>query len=104
MSTLSTHVLDTSTGEPAADIAVHLSRSTDEGWEYLAGTATDDDGRAGDFGELADGTYRLGFETGDYGNEFYPFVHVVFVVDASREHYHVPLLLSRYGYTTYRGS
>ena len=104
MSTLSTHVLDTSTGEPAADMTVHLSRSTGEGWESVATMTTDDDGRAGGTGELDAGTYRLGFETGEYGNEFYPFVHVVFSVDESRGHYHVPLLLSPYGYSTYRGS
>lgn len=104
MSTLSTHVLDTSTGEPAAGLFVHLSRSTGNGWESLAELLTDDDGRANEFGELAAGVYRLGFETGDYGNEFYPFVHVVFTVEESRDNYHVPLLLSPYGYTTYRGS
>jgi 5-hydroxyisourate hydrolase len=104
MSTLSTHVLDTSTGEPAAGMTVHLSRSTGGGWENLVTMTTDDDGRASEAGELAAGTYRLGFETGAYGNEFYPFVHVVFDIDESRDHYHVPLLLSQYGYSTYRGS
>lgn len=104
MSTLSTHVLDTATGEPAVGVGLHLSRSDDDGWEQLATAVTDDDGRAGGFGELGAGTYRLGFETGAYGNEFYPFVHVVFVVDERRDHYHVPLLLSPFGYTTYRGS
>ncbi len=104
MSTLSTHVLDTSTGEPAAGVRVHLSRSDGASWDTLATVATDHDGRAGDFGHLGPGTYRLGFETGEYGNEFYPFVHVVFEVEDSRDHYHVPLLLSAYGYTTYRGS
>jgi 5-hydroxyisourate hydrolase len=104
MSTLSTHVLDTSTGEPAAGMTVHLSRSNGEGWDSLTTLTTDDDGRASATGDLAGGTYRIGFETGAHGNEFYPFVHVVFNVDESREHYHVPLLLSPYGYTTYRGS
>lgn len=104
MSTLSTHVLDTSTGEPAAGLEVHLSMSGDDGWEQLAAAFTDGDGRAGGFGVLLPGTYRLGFETGGYGNDFYPFVHVVFVVAEDRDHYHVPLLLSPYGYTTYRGS
>lgn len=104
MSTLSTHVLDTATGEPAVDIEVHLARSTDDGWEHVFEARTDDDGRAGGFGDLGSGTYRLGFETGAYGNEFYPFVHVVFVVEETRDHYHVPLLLSPFGYTTYRGS
>lgn len=104
MTTLSTHVLDTATGEPAAGMRVHLSRPGSSGWERLAEYTTDDDGRISGFGELAGGRYRLGFETGDYGNEFYPFVAVVFEVDADRPHYHVPLLLSPFGYSTYRGS
>lgn len=104
MSTLSTHVLDTSTGEPAAGMRVHLALADGDTWEVLSSTETDEDGRAGGFGDLGSGTYRLGFETGDSGNEFYPFVHVVFTIDASRAHYHIPLLLSSYGYTTYRGS
>lgn len=104
MSTLSTHVLDTSTGEPAVGMPVHLSRSAEGAWETVTTMTTDDDGRAAVPGGLAGGIYRLGFETGEYGNEFYPFVHVVFSVDDSREHYHVPLLLSPYGYSTYRGS
>lgn len=104
MSTLSTHVLDTTVGEPAVGMGVHLSRSVDGVWETLVPTETDSDGRAGGFGELVPGTYRLGFETGTYGNELYPFVHVVFTIDAAKDHYHIPLLLSRFGYTTYRGS
>lgn len=104
MSTLSTHVLDTASGEPAAGIQVHVSRSGEDRWEELARVHTDDDGRASGFGDLPPGTYRLGFETGAYGNEFYPFVHVVFLVEEGPSHYHVPLLLSPFGYTTYRGS
>ena len=104
MSTLSTHVLDTTTGEPAVGMNVHLARAAGDSWEVLTSTETDEDGRADGFGDLESGTYRLGFETGDSGNEFYPFVHVVFVVDAQRAHHHIPLLLSAYGYTTYRGS
>jgi len=104
MSTLSTHVLDTATGQPAAGLRVHLARRTSEGWEPLAEATTDDDGRVSNLGEVESGTYRLGFETGEYGNGFYPFVHVVFQVDGERSHYHIPLLLSPFGYTTYRGS
>lgn len=104
MSTLSTHVLNTSTGEPATGMVVHLARAAGGGWERIASMETDEDGRAGAFGDLDSGTYRLGFETGAHGNEFYPFVHVVFDVDGDRAHYHIPLLLSAYGYTTYRGS
>lgn len=104
MSTLSTHVLDTTSGEPAVGMGIHLSRSVDGAWEKIAETETDHDGRAGQFGELSPGTYRLGFETGAHGNQFYPFVHVVFRVEGDRDHFHIPLLLSRFGYTTYRGS
>lgn len=104
MTTLSTHVLDTASGEPAAGMRIHLSRAAEHGWDRLAEATTDDDGRVGGFGDLAGGRYRLGFETGEYGNDFFPFVAVVFEVDDARPHYHVPLLLSPFGYTTYRGS
>ena len=103
MTTLSSHVLDSATGQPASGMTVHLSRRLDGGWDRVADMSTDDDGRCS-FGEVTAGVYRLGFETGDYGNEMYPFVHVVFNVDADRDHYHVPLLLSPFGYSTYRGS
>lgn len=103
MTTLSTHVLDTASGEPATGLEVHLARWGEDGWEELGRTVTDSDGRVG-FGEVGSGRHRLGFETGAAGNGFLPFVHVVFEIDQEREHYHVPLLLSPYGYTTYRGS
>lgn len=103
MSTLSTHVLDTESGEPAVGLEVHLSVDGEHGWSELHRLSTDSDGRAS-LGDLKGGTYRLGFETGAYGNRFYPYVHVVFTLDPERDHYHVPLLLSPYGYTTYRGS
>jgi 5-hydroxyisourate hydrolase len=104
VTTLSTHVLDTASGEPVRGLSVHLSRWHDDRWERLADQQTDDDGRVESFEALEKGRYRIGFETGDYGDGFYPFVHVVFEVDDGRPHYHVPLLLSPYGYTTYRGS
>lgn len=104
MTTLSTHVLDTARGEPVSGLPVHLSVWGDDGWERLADGMTDDDGRVAGFGTIPTGRYRIGFETGDHGSGFFPFVHVVFEVDGSRPHYHVPLLLSPYGYTTYRGS
>lgn len=103
MTTLSTHVLDTATGEPAAGMRVHLSLRGSDGWDRLADKVTDDDGRLS-FGDVGGGTHRLAFETGAFGSEFYPFVHIVFQVDPDREHLHVPLLLSPFGYTTYRGS
>ena len=104
MTTLSTHVLDTATGTPAVGMGVHLARRRGEGWESLVEAETDAHGRFAEFGELGPGLHRLGFETGEYGNVFFPFVHVVFDVEASQSHYHVPLLLSPFGYTTYRGS
>lgn len=104
MTTLSTHVLDTEKGLPARGVELHLSRGAEEGWQRVAGGETDEDGRFGEFGQLEPGTYRLVFETGMWGNSFYPFVAIVFQVEAGTGHLHVPLLLSPYGYTTYRGS
>ena len=103
MTTLSTHVLDTSSGEPASGMVVRLAR-WDDGWVNVGEATTDEDGRVSGFGELDEGRFRLGFETGAYGNDFYPFIHVVFTIDGERPHYHLPLLLSPYGYSTYRGS
>lgn len=103
MTTLSTHVLDTSSGEPASGMVVRLAR-WDDGWVNVGEATTDEDGRVSGFGELDEGRFRLGFETGAYGNDFYPFIHVVFTIDGDRPHYHLPLLLSPYGYSTYRGS
>jgi 5-hydroxyisourate hydrolase len=101
MSTLSTHVLDTATGRPAAGIAVRLE--TRDGDVLGAGT-TDADGRIGSIGgDLALGAYVLRFDTAAYVSGFYPEVVVVFTV-ADDRHHHVPLLLSPYGYSTYRGS
>lgn len=104
MTTLSTHVLDTSTGEPAVGIKVHLSVREGERWNLVGEAMTDSAGRVAGFGELNGGRYRLGFETGEYGSDFFPYVHVVFEVDPARPRYHIPLLLGPYGFTTYRGS
>lgn len=113
MSKLSTHVLDTSLGRPAADLTVHLDR-LDEAGEVLrlATHATSADGRIPDLlsgGALSIATYRLTFETGPYFARssratLYPRVEIVFAVSAPSEHHHVPLLLSPFGYSTYRGS
>ena len=98
MSTLSTHVLDTATGRPAAGVVVRLeSRDGD----VLDQGTTDDDGRIGSLGgELSLGAYVLRFET---LGVFFPEVVIVFTV-ADERHHHVPLLLSPFGYSTYRGS
>jgi 5-hydroxyisourate hydrolase len=114
MSTISTHILDTSRGAPASGVAVSLeAQNTDETWTELSHAWTDADGRVKPFflvdRPIADGTYRLVFDTEPYfsGNSvacFYPQVTVVFNVDDASQHYHVPLLISPYGYSTYRGS
>ncbi|HEX2498818.1 MAG: hydroxyisourate hydrolase [Actinomycetes bacterium] len=106
---LSTHVLDATTGRPAIGVPVRLERG-DGG--TLASAATDADGRIRDWGNAgADepGSYRLIFGTGAYFavrgiGTFYPEVAVTFAIGDPSEHYHVPLLLSPYAYSTYRGS
>ena len=114
MSRITTHVLDTTRGRPAAGVRVLLHRIGDHGTADIAGEgATDDDGRlrgllsADD--ALAPGVYRLTFETGAYFatqqvESFYPSVSIDFEVRDGSEHHHVPLLLSPFGYSTYRGS
>ena len=107
MSGITTHVLDTSRGCPAAGVPVVLERSVDAGWEPVGRGTTDADGRAGELlGTTPEpGRYRLTFDTGSYlEGGFYPEVSVTFVVESGEEHYHVPLLLSPFGYSTYRGS
>ena len=104
--TLSTHVLDTALGEPAPGIPVRLERAHDGGWVALAAGETDVDGRLRDFvpdEEWHAGTYKLVFDTAGR-SAFFPEVSVVFFVAEPSRHHHVPLLLSPYGYTTYRGS
>jgi 5-hydroxyisourate hydrolase len=107
VSGISTHVLDTSRGCPAAGVPVVLERAVDTGWEPVWRGTTDADGRAGELlgANAAPGRYRLTFDTGSYlEGGFYPEVSVTFVVEPGEEHYHVPLLLSPFGYSTYRGS
>jgi 5-hydroxyisourate hydrolase len=113
MSAITTHILDLARGRPAEGVAVTLEAREGGGWRAVGAGVTDDDGRlktllpAGQ--KLEAGDYRLTFATGPYfaareTPSFYPEVTVVFTVEAAREHYHVPLLLSPYGYSTYRGS
>lgn len=108
MSHVTAHVLDASRGRPAAGVAVTL---TDQAGRTVAEAVTDDDGRIGSFGpdRLEEGTYTVRFGSGDYFAAqgvacFHPHVLVVFSVGTGGEHYHIPLLLSPYSYTTYRGS
>ena len=113
MSQITTHVLDTSTGRPAAGVPVILEmEKAGGGWKELGHGVTDADGRFGALlapGSLKEGTYRLTFDTRAYFGArkvdgLYPQVSVVFSVLRPSEHYHIPLLLSPYGYSTYRGS
>jgi 5-hydroxyisourate hydrolase len=106
---LSTHVLDTARGRPAAGMPVRLDRYDGTTWEPLAEDATDDEGRLKDLPVGGAGTYRLRFGTASYFAArmtecFYPEVSVVFAITEPGEHHHVPLLISPFGYTTYRGS
>lgn len=113
MSQITSHVLDTSSGKPAANLPVKLCQWHDGQWRELAQSNTNDDGRCGalladDF-ELQPGRYRMFFDTASYFQQqqqqgFYPYVEVVFELQQTDEHYHIPLLLSPYGYSTYRGS
>jgi len=103
MTGITTHVLDTSSGRPAAGVEVQLSR---EGTLVALGI-TDADGRWTALSSPAEpGSYRLVFTTGPHfrGTAFHPQVSVDFTVRDAAEHHHVPLLLSPFGYTTYRGS
>ena len=106
---ITTHILDLQTGQPAAGVTVVLSSA--DGALSVSGV-TDSDGRINDWGEpftLADGQYTLRFDTGAWASAhqrecFFPEVNLSFSVEATRPHYHVPLLLSPFGYSTYRGS
>ena len=104
---ITTHVLDTALGRPGKGIAIDLERAEAGGWHRVGAGVTDDDGRLRTLtqpGPLHEGTYRIRFQTGLYGNPFFPVVEIQFVVGAGTQHYHVPLLLSPYGFSTYRGS
>jgi 5-hydroxyisourate hydrolase len=110
MTHISTHVLDTAKGVPAAGIAVHLEQLGANGeWKSVGSGTTDVNGRIANLVRanetLATGQYRLRFATGDYlgKSAFYPEVTVQMRLNAG-EKYHLPLLLSPFGYSTYRGS
>jgi 5-hydroxyisourate hydrolase len=112
--TLSTHVLDAVTGRPAAGVQVRLERGADGGWVPAGQGQTGPDGRlrlSGDGGvaEYEPGVYRITFASGAYflargSASFYPEVTITFEMTEPGEHYHVPLLLSPFAYSTYRGS
>lgn len=109
MSRISTHVLDTATGRPAAGVAVRLESKRGGTWSTVAEASTDADGRCNALAEnAAAGEYRILFFTAAYFSErgrtsLYPEIAVTFTCDGEA-HYHLPVLLSDNGYTTYRGS
>jgi 5-hydroxyisourate hydrolase len=108
--TLSTHVLDATTGRPAAGVQVRLEHGGDAGWAPAFAGQTGPDGRLHVPGDpLVPGVYRLTFGSGEYFRarataSFYPEVTIIFEVTEPAVHYHVPLLLSPFAYSTYRGS
>jgi 5-hydroxyisourate hydrolase len=117
MTTLSTHVLDSATGRPAVGMTVRIERAVlpgeDDGpaWVSLGSAETDSDGRLRSWGDtpITAGSYRLIFDTAGWfaglGREcFYPEVIITFTVNDDGTHYHVPLLLAAFAYSTYRGS
>jgi len=109
---LSTHILDTALGKPAARVGLVLSQLQDGTWHELARAETDSDGRCKSLlGEtpLEASTYKLRFATAEYFTSqkisgLYPFVEIVFEVKDPKQHFHIPLLLTANSYTTYRGS
>ena len=110
---LSVHVLDIQSGQPSPGIEVQLEKHTESGWESLATGITAESGRISalypDDRNFTAGAYRVTFETGDWFAEhdtrtFFPEIPVPFEVTNPSQHYHIPLLLSPYGYSTYRGS
>ena len=108
---ITSHVLDAATGTPASGVPVRLEQRGVDGWRTLADDVTDADGRISSFGPeaLPAGRYRVTFDTETYfaslgKTAFYPEVQIVFTLADVDAHYHVPLLLSPFAYSTYRGS
>lgn len=112
MAAITTHILDTSLGKPAAAVRVELHRQAGGEWIAAGSGSTNDDGRAKELmgGEaLSVGIWRLTFHVAEHFARtgraaFFPFVQIVFEVGDAGQHYHVPLLLNPFGYSTYRGS
>ncbi|WP_037206303.1 hydroxyisourate hydrolase [Rhodococcus opacus] len=111
VSQVTTHVLDAAEGMPAREVPVSLTVQRDSAWITVADAVTDDDGRVTTLGpaRLDPGTYRIVFDTGRYfvakgRPAFYPDITITFALTDSEQHYHVPVLLSPFAYSTYRGS
>ena len=111
--TLSVHILNQQTGLPSPGVTVTLEQQQQGGWTTVASGKTDDDGRIKSLypqdTDMTPGVYRVTFKTGEYFQQqkaktFFPEVPVLFSVARTNEKLHIPLLLSQYGYSTYRGS
>jgi 5-hydroxyisourate hydrolase len=110
---ISTHILDTALGRPAGAVPVTLSRLKNNTWSLINEAVTDVDGRCKQLlppnQTLQAATYRIRFETATYFERIrvqglYPYIEITFTVSDEKQHYHIPLLLTANGYTTYRGS
>jgi 5-hydroxyisourate hydrolase len=110
---ISTHILDTALGRPATGVPITLARLTDGVWSHINDAITDADGRCKHLlpatQTLQPGTYRIHFKTDVYYKHnrlegLYPYIEIVFTISDVEDHYHIPLLLTANGYTTYRGS
>lgn len=113
MSAITTHILDTSRGKPATNVTAVLEHFEGGNWHRIGGGSTNDDGRIKDLVDpdftFKPGHYRLDFAVSEYFQAqgvkaFYPYVQIVFEIEDTDSHYHVPLLLNPFGYSTYRGS
>lgn len=111
MTGITSHVLDTSIGKPAAGIGISLHRKNDDAWAAIGDAVTDDDGRVASLtGNTCEpGHYQITFAVADYFERrnvesFYPVIKIEFTVVDAAQHYHVPLLLNPFGFSTYRGS
>jgi 5-hydroxyisourate hydrolase len=112
MSQITTHILDTTKGKPAAGVRLSLYQQHNDSWREIGIGTTDNNGRVANLlkkdASIDTGIYKMRFETGEYFDKhgiqsFYPFVEIVFNITVN-EHYHIPLLISPHGYNTYRGS
>lgn len=112
MSQITTHILDTTKGKPAQGVTIILYQDKNNAWTEIAKGITNADGRIPDLLKkdilLQKGIYKIKFEVKEYFSKdqiatFYPYVEIVFDINTS-EHYHIPLLLNPFGYSTYRGS
>jgi 5-hydroxyisourate hydrolase len=103
---ITTHVLDTAAGKPARGVAITLELAEGSDWRHVGSGSTDDDGRLRTLtpaGPVSAGTYRIRFATAAH-SAFFPMVEITFAIVDGAQHYHVPLLISPFGYSTYRGS